>query len=261
MGRLFAEKTHPATPYRRQQARREGQVARSGDLAGALLIAGFIAGAPFFVAPVFHAARDTLRESLSSVSWQQVGSGDCWSLLRPAVVRLGPISLGLVGSLLLLAMLANIVQRSALWKPGRIVPDWNRLRPGQQLANWLSPHRWIQAGLALIKTAVTLVVVATWLWRQRESIVSLNGLTTIELAEHLPQLLIHVTAVAAICVVVFGMLDYVLQRWQLERSLRMTPEEIREETRSRNGDPQIRLQRQSRHAWFTQGPRNEPELD
>jgi flagellar biosynthetic protein FlhB len=249
MGRLFAEKTQPATPYRRQQARREGQVARSGDLAGALLIAGFIAGAPFFVAPVFHAARDTLRESLSSVSWQQVGPGDCWSLLRPAVVRLGPISLGLVGSLLLLAMLANVVQRSALWKPG------------QHLANWLSPHRWIQAGLALIKTAVTLVVVATWLWRQREKIVSLNGLTTIELAEHLPQLLIHVAAVAAICVVVFGLLDYVLQRWQLERSLRMTPEEMREEARSRNGNPQIRLQRQSRHAWFTQGPRNEPELD
>ncbi len=261
MGRLFAEKTHPATPYRRQQARREGHVARSGDLAGALLIAGFIAAAPLFVAPVFHVAQDTLRESLSSTSWQQIGHGDCWTLLRPAVALLGPVSLGLVGSLLLLAMLANIVQRSVGWKPQRILPDWNRLRPGQQLANWLAPDRWMQGGLALVKTAVTLSVVATWLWRQREPIISLNGLTTIEIAERLPQLGIQAAAVAAICVVVFGLLDYVLQRWQLERSLRMTPEEIREEMRTRNGDPQIRLQRHARHARLTKRPGKELELD
>lgn len=259
MGRLFAEKTHPATPYRRQQARREGQVARSGDLAGALLIAGFIAGAPLFVAPVFHAAQDTLRESLSSASWQHFGLGDCRLLLGPAVAMLGPVSLGLAGSLLLLAITANVVQRSVLWKPQRIVPDWNRLHPGRQLAHWLAPDRWLQGSLALVKMAVTLPVVASWLWRQREEIVSLHGMSTIELSERLPQLGIRAAGVAAICALGFGLLDYVLQRWQLERSLRMTPEEMREEMRSRNGDPQIRLQRHSRHARLTKPM--EPELD
>lgn len=248
MGRLVAEKTHPATPYRRQQARREGQVARSGDLAGALLIAGFLAGAPLFVAPVSQAAQSMLRESLSSVTWQQVGHADCWFLLQPAVTLLGPVLVGLAGSLLLLAMLANVVQRSVLWKPQRIIPDWNRLRPRRQLANWLAPQRWLQGGLAVIKTAVTLPIIAAWLWRQREQIISLNGLATTELAERLPQLGIQAAAVAAICVVVFGLFDYVLQRWQLERSLRMTPDEIREEMRRRDGDPQIRLRRKSRHA-------------
>ncbi len=247
MGRLFAEKTQEATPYRRQQARREGHVARSADLAAALVIAGFIAGAPLFVVPVLQAADYALRLSLSSVSWQPVDCDDCQSLVGHVVAILGPLSLGLAASVLTLAILANFVQGNVRWQPRQILPDWNRLRPGQRLASCFALHRWLRGALALAKVVSTLGVVATWLWRQREEIASLNGLAVNELAERMPQLGIEATAVAASCVVFFGLLDYGLERWQLQRSLRMTPEEIREEIRMRQGDPQIRMQRRTRH--------------
>jgi flagellar biosynthetic protein FlhB len=53
------------------------------------------------------------------------------------------------------------------------------------------------------------------------------------------------------------LLDYGLQRWQLQRSLRMTPEEIREEIRMRNGDPQIRIQRRTRHVQLVTNRRDQ----
>lgn len=257
MGQLSAAKTQEATPYRRQQAHREGRVARSGDLAAALVIAGFIAGAPLFVVPVFQAAEYALRASLSSVTWQQVDCDGCQSLLRHVVAILGPLSLGMVGSVLFLAILANVVQRSVRWQPRQILPDWNRLRPHQRLASWLSLHRWVRGALGLINAAVTLTVLAAWLWQQREEIASLSGLTANELAERLSQLGIEATAVAAACLVFFGLLDYGLQRWQLQRSLRMTPEEIREEIRMRNGDPQIRMQRRTKHVQLVTNHRDQ----
>src|SRR5206468_1327369 len=73
----FGDKTHEATPYRRQKAREEGQVVRSQDLASAgLLIAGLLI--------LWYFSRD-LSDSLGQVTIDHLG-GDAWLTIDPAAV-------------------------------------------------------------------------------------------------------------------------------------------------------------------------------
>src|SRR4030095_13341768 len=65
----FGDKTHEATPYRRQKAREEGQVVRSQDLASAALLVGGLLILWYFGGTGAHFLADTAREQLGGDAW------------------------------------------------------------------------------------------------------------------------------------------------------------------------------------------------
>src|SRR5437870_510316 len=127
----FGDKTHEATPYRRQKAREEGQVVRSQDLASAgLLIAGLLI--------LWYFSRG-LTDSLGRLTAEHLG-GEAWlSIDAPAVVHhslfiAGRLAFGLfpiLGFVLLAAIIAHMGQFGFLYLPQKVALDWQRINPLQ----------------------------------------------------------------------------------------------------------------------------------
>ncbi len=140
----FADKTHAPTPRRREQARRDGQVAQSQDLGSVVLLLGSLAALLLVGGGLVEFLVGLLRASLGGDAWEswrhtegggaQIVAGQ-WSALMPA---LGRVLLPVLAGAALVTAAAQWWQTGFLFQPQRIVPDLSRLNPGTGLGRMFS---------------------------------------------------------------------------------------------------------------------------
>jgi len=234
------ERTEEATPKRREDARREGQVARSPELgSGAVLGSALL---------VFLVAGPWMREQMSSYLGQRLQAPA--TLLvdvdsAPQLLREGAALVLLVLAPLLLAvaaagLLANLGQVGLLFTGKPVTPSWSRLNPVKGLAQLFSLRSLAELGKSLLK--VTLVGLAVWLVLGPE-VPRLGQLAFLPLTGVLPMLAAVVLRLGIwvlVMLLALAALDVVFQRWDLARRLRMTVQEIREEFKQTEGDPLLK---------------------
>jgi len=235
-----AEKTEAPTGKRRQEARERGQVARSTELNSALLLLG-ACGALSFGGPLMaHTLITSFREGL------QLGGG---TALSPDAVRglflsvawtvaqaIAPVVLtGVV-----VGIAANVFQVGFRVSPQVIGMHWERLSPTRGLGNLLSVRGGVEAVKALLKLAILGVVAYRTL---RPEWARFPTLAEMELPDLIGWQLglgvrLALRVVGVYCLVAIS--DFGYQRWQHEKSLRMSRGEIQDEGKQQEGNPQIR---------------------
>jgi flagellar biosynthetic protein FlhB len=235
------ERIHPPTPHRRQIARQQGLAAKSHDLplagvflAGVLLLGG---------SELFAALADCVRQPLSGSTMLPTDASMAFEAGNGALLRLGR-SLALVcGSLLGIAVIGHLLQTGFQPQPQRLAPDLSRLDPLATAARMFSGDAAARQVMLLLKLAV-LAGVAVWaVWDQRDRILGLGNLAPAALANGLADLLSAICLKIGGALVIVAAADYGFQRWRYEQSLQMTPDEMREEMRSQNGDPGVQRRR------------------
>ena len=137
------DKTEAPTPRRRQQAREQGNVARSPDVVAALILLGVMvllhSTGPRMVAILKALVHDMLsQDSLANLTFASAGGGllhACYS----AGAAMAPLLLGVV----LIAIVGNVVQVGFIFNPGRLSPNLNALNPaggrGPRPLRWRGP--------------------------------------------------------------------------------------------------------------------------
>jgi len=238
MAELFTEKSHPATPRRRQQARAQGHVAKSQDLVSALvmtagLLAVWITGATFG-----QFLSDYTTEQLSNPTWQSFTISHANDTWQQTILSIGRSLAPVMAIVLLVAIAANLGQTGFLFLPQRIAMDGNRIQPLTGLRRMISANNLIQAPLGICKTVVVISVVILGLWNQRTEIMQLPTRDTHSMVNLMFQLVFTISLRVAFSLVMIAFIDYLFQRWQYERSLRLSDEEMREELRDSSRHPQ-----------------------
>ncbi len=260
----FADKTHAPTPRRREQARRDGQVAQSQDLGSVVLLLGSLAALVLVGGGLVEFLLGLLRTSLGGDAWKswqhagdagQVVAGQAvaghWNAL---VSALGGVLLPVLAGAALLTAAVDWWQTGFLFRPARALPDLSRVDPGAGLGRMFSAANYARLALGVGKVAVVAAVAAVSLWNRRAELVSLSALEVPQLAAHVWHIALVTCLEMGVALAVLAVVDYGVQRWQLERRLRMTTQEVREEMRELGGDPQIAARRRSlRHAHASVG--------
>ena len=237
------DKTHEATPYRRQKAREEGQVVRSQDLASAgLLIAGLLI--------LWYFSRG-LSDSLGRLTVEHLG-GNAWlSIDIPTVVhhtlllagRLAVALLPILGLLVLGGVMAHMGQFGFLYLPDKVALDWQRINPLQNYGRIFSMSNAVHLGFGLLKVLL-IVTVAGWsLWGERGRLMGLSAQSTAEIGAYLLTVLLWTSLKVGSSLAVLALFDYGYQYWKHEQDLRMTTQELKDEVKTQQGDPQIAARR------------------
>ena len=138
---------------------------------------------------------------------------------------------------------AHVLQGGFLFLPEKLAPDLTRLDPLQGFARLFSLTNLVRLLMGLLKMAVVAGVAYASLYGQREKILGLAAMTTPEIAAFLAQVLIWTGMKIALALLLLAVLDYGFQWWKHERDLRMTPQEVREELRNLEANPQMAARR------------------
>lgn len=242
------EKTEPATPRKRQEARSRGQVAKSQDLSTALLL--------LIAFCTFYYLSGSLLSSMSGIvtrSFLAVGDG---RLTVENVIAVGSGGIAHVGTMLVpilaiffvAAIVINLLQVGWTLSSHPLIPKPEKLSPIKGLQRIVSIRGLVRLGFGIFK----LVVVGTVLWwgfadilepQSSSNLLAFLELEPIKSFELGSLAMFKVGAQASVALLILAILDYSFQRWQMSQDLRMTKQEVREEHKNMDGDPKLKDKR------------------
>jgi flagellar biosynthetic protein FlhB len=237
------ERTQDATPHRRQKAREEGNVARSQDLASAvLLIAAVVALMALGGSLAEFVARFTQRQ-LGGAAWLSADQGFVASMWNSLMAELARYVVPILGVLVLAGIAVNLGQSGFLFLPEKLGMDLTRLDPLKGFQRLFSLTNVVRLGFGLFKIGIIAAVAYFCVRKEAPALLGLTGQAVPQIAAYLTQLLLWTTLKIGIALLVLAILDYGYQWWRHEQDLKMSPQEVREEMRSLEGDPQVAARR------------------
>lgn len=245
MAEYDGDKSQEATPHRRQQARQEGHVAKSQDLgSAALLVLGLLI--LMMLGPeVLRFLETCTREQLGGAAWLSADAQFVVFQWHSTMAGLGRTVLPILGLLVLAALAVDMGQIGFLFLPDKAAPDLTRLDPIRGLQRLFSLSNVMRLVFGLIKVAIVATVAAVSLYHERQTILGLTALEVPQISLYLTQVLLWTALKIGIALAVLAILDYGFQRWKFEQDLRMTPQEVREEMKNLEGNPQIIARRRA----------------
>ncbi len=249
------DRTQEPSKLRRRQARDHGQAAHSPELtaAAALLAAAAVLSwcGPSLAGTLVEMIRQPLLETPAlSISGD---ASEVATLLRSRAYALAtPLAMILAASWLA-AFAAHQGQVRGLWAPSVLAPDVGRLWTLGQGRGFAANG--LRGVWSLVKAVVVVVVAAAtirsqWPMFQAPARVEPQGLALV--AGHA---LRDLTFALALALLVLGLLDFMMASQRFEATLRLTPEEHREDLRAAEGDPSLRARRRRlAQAWRVDSP-------
>lgn len=234
------EKTEQASPQRLEKAREDGDVPRSRELATftGLLAAGM--GLWMTGGSLVHELETTLITGMSFTRAQAFDFNLIFTQLGANLVKLLLAFSPLAGVLMLVALLSPALIGGWLFSNKALVPNFSRMNPIKGLSNMVSTHALMELLKAIAKTLLVGVVAWMVMLHQKEAIMALGNESVQAGSEHVGQLLwfgfISMTAALGLVVVI----DAPFQIWHYANKLKMTREEVRQEAKEADGDPQVK---------------------
>lgn len=249
-------RTEAPTPRRLREARSRGQVARSADLTAALLMlaggATLVFGAERTQALLLasfhtHLTRARLETPLDVAS----ASGVLREAAGVVFVTLGP----LLAVLLLVAGTANVLQVGPLFSARALEPETARLAGGAGFRERFFSLDTVVRGFRLTLSLLLVFAIAGLVvWNALGEIGLLLRVAPERAGGVGVSLFRTLLLRTGLALVALGAVDLLYQRWQHQRALRMSREELARERRTDEGDPQHREQRRRRHREILRAP-------
>jgi flagellar biosynthetic protein FlhB len=236
------DRTEKATPKHRKRAREKGEVARSPDLGGSVvLVAGLLivgmtashtlaAGGESFrviLADIAHPAQATTAAGLN---------GLMHSAMHTILITVGPVAL----ACLCVALLSGAAQVGFRPTPQALAPDFKRINPVSGARNLFGPNLIFEALKAVVKVAVVASVASLTLLPGLTGIASIVGVTPAALGHMGGERALGIAERAAFAYVLIGLGDYAWRRFRHERQLRMTKQQVKDELRQHGVSAEVK---------------------
>lgn len=242
MPEQFGEKKYDATPYRRQKAREEGRVPRSQDLSSASVLVGALGVLLLIGESTSGELVEFMRYQLGSEAWLRADADFAFNQWMRIVYLLVQTVLPVISLTLLFALVANLGQTGLLFLPQKLSLDIKRVSPIAGIKRLFSLSNIVRLGFGLVKVAIVITVAVVSLVSDGEIFLVMNGMDAVELLSFVSKTTLWTSMKIGIALLILALFDYFFQRWKHEQDLRMTEQELRDEMKNTQGDPQV-LQR------------------
>ena len=240
----LGEKTEDATPKRRQQARKSGNVARSQDLSGAVILLGATLLLYVILMPTlgkFKVLLETLLDGSTVVS-----------LSAPTAIRTAITYAAGGGARILLpillvmwvvAYLANFCQIGWLLAPNSIKPSLSKINPISGLKKLFGISVVVKAALDILKVVVVMIVAVATIHQYLDEIMVMPYLSAIQCLHQAGWMMLDLALRLIAILLLLGLIDFAYQKWKHKKDMKMTKQQVKDEMKQAEGDPAVKKRR------------------
>ncbi|MFC4768801.1 flagellar biosynthesis protein FlhB [Effusibacillus consociatus] len=234
------EKTEKPTPRKMQEARTKGQIPRSVELPSALILLGTILliklMGGFYIENLLGYLKHSFTTNLSFFLTEANTTRLFWDVLLVTALFVLPV----LGVVLVVGFFAVYLQVGGIFTVEPITPKWEKLNPIEGLKRIFSQRTLIELLKSLLKVGLVGYIAYDSIMGE---LVRFSNLTRMEAAGIL-QVVGEITFAifwkCALLLLALAIFDYFYQKYDHERSLRMSKEEVKEEFKKTEGNPTIK---------------------
>lgn len=240
----LGERTEQPTSKRLEETRGRGQVAKSTDLSAALELIGATILLAVFGALLVETLGGIMRQVFEH-GWRP-GGPDLPSIpdfLGSVTIRAAQAALPFLGAMVLIAWLTQVSQTGLLLTTYPLQPKLERLDPIKGVGRLFARRNLVKTLTNSVKLVVVAAVSYLVLRRRLDDIALLPTLPFLGVVRAMFELLVELASWLLAILLVIGVIDYLYQRWQHTQDLRMTRQQVQDERKSMEGDPQIKGRR------------------
>ncbi|MDI3477040.1 MAG: flagellar biosynthesis protein FlhB [Thermoanaerobacterium sp.] len=241
---LFAgEKTEPATPKRRQDARKKGQVFQSREVTSAIItIAGFLV--------IYFTVQNNIEEIMNLIKYLFLNYGGVsdntftinglYKLFEIILTVFLKLILPTVATVFLVALVSTYAQVGFVFTSESLNIKLERLNPLEGIKRMFSKRTILELFKAIVKIGILGYVMYSFLIGQYKGIPQLLDMSVQDLIKYSLNIFGGILLRISIVLIVLGIVDYIFQWRDYESNLRMSKEDIKEEFKETEGNPQIK---------------------
>ena len=233
------DKTEQASPRKKQQAREKGNVPRSRDLT-AIIPLWMVYMYLSFGGVIFTSMLVYMRSALKRGFEVSLTETVFVELFKEDSVNLALMMAPLFGLMVVVIIAVHFLQTGFLVSAASLSPDFSKVNPLKGIKKYFSFNTLFETVKGIFKLLVLGMILYLILKKEAINLPLLVDMDIQSIMGFSYTQIRKLLFISALVLSVFAVADFVFQRWQHERNLRMTKQEVKEEHKMMEGDPRVK---------------------
>lgn len=240
---LFAEeeKTEKATPKKRQDARKKGQVFKSKEINSAVLLLAMFLTLKYSCPMIYEELSAYTKAVFSEYMKRDIAEAS--TLMNFTIYTLGvffKIMLPILAVSVLAGLISGYAQVGFLFTLEPLRIKLEKLNPIKGFKNMFSRKSLVELAKSLIKIGVSFYIAYIYLKSEINNVTKLMDMDIISIFMYIGNIAINVSIGIIVILMILAVFDYIFQWWDYERNLKMSKHELKEEYKQTEGNPLIK---------------------
>lgn len=244
MAEDLGERTEDPTGKKLSDARNKGKLAKSKDLSGAIDLIAALIVMMLLGSYISGEFADLMARTLGGTP---IGQGNAFDYIAPSLhdsARVSIVTLAPVMGLMFVAiLLTHYFQVGPLFTTEPLRPKLSKLNPLAGFKRIVGIRGIMQTLMSTAKLSVVGTIVVLVIVRNEVKIARMPVLTPPQALMVTLYILLEILAWVLSILLIIGVVDYMYQKWQHKKDLRMTKQEVKDEIKSLEGDPMLKRRR------------------
>ncbi len=243
---MSSEKTEEATPKRREEQRKKGNISKSQDLSAALTLSVGVGLLVFLSQKIIEDLKSLCYYTFTHLNPKYIETQDIIGLLAPYAIAAGKIILPFLLTLMILGAVVVRMQVGSLFAVEKLKPDASKLGPSsilQGLKKLFNPFE-TKNIVELAKNILKVIVVGSCgysvLNSRQDELFALVGVDIVSAFMLLGSILVQMLTNMCVVMLIIGLIDKKYQDYMFDKSIKMSKQEIKDEWKNIDGDPHIK---------------------
>ncbi len=246
------EKTEEPTPRRKNDARKQGTVAKSADLTGALTLMAVVSILPAalgaFGSQIINGFQTSVLNIPSGMTMGEIARFSS-SLLRPTLILFAVVA----GTAMLVGLATNFLQVGFFLSAESMSPKFEKINPVAGMKRLFSARAFAEGLKTLLKGLVFSYMAYDAIRSNWVGLIRLSWFDPNQAAHQVGGLIWSISIRIAVAWLVLAALDYLFQKKQVNKQLMMTKDELKREMKEQEGSPEIKAARMQRMRQLSRG--------
>lgn len=241
---LFAgdEKTEKATPKKKQDARKKGQVLQSREITSAIILIFIFIGLRMFGGFIYSEIAAYAQKALTV--YPLMKDFDTFPVIAGIFTEMVIVTMKTMAPIFAIAIITGLLggyaQVGFLFTTETLGVKFSRINPLSGFKRMFSAHAVVELVKSLAKISVIIYIAYSYLKSEANNVMGIMDMEVMSIATYIATVSINVALRICFALVVIGVLDYAYQWWEYEKNLKMSKQEVKEEYKQVEGNPEIK---------------------
>jgi flagellar biosynthetic protein FlhB len=236
----FEEKTEQPTPKKRRELKEKGEVAKSRELPSVAVLLSALIVLSFCGSFMYNHIVIIMKGAFSLPTMNDLNISEFMKYAQDIISRFIILLSPLFGAIFIAAILSNIMQVGFIMSGESIIPKFSKIDPIKGFGRIFSKQALMELFKSLLKLIIVGGIAFITVKSEMRNFSLLGDMEANGIFIYILKIFFKIFIRCSMAMIVLVIIDYVFQRWEFEKRIKMTKQEVKDEFKKSEGDPLIK---------------------